>query len=156
MVKLPRFITGASCVLSIVVGVAMMSTTYAATPALNTTESSKQVSVVYHIGDSDTQALGALRNMRNHLDAAPDTKIVAVANSDGIDFLSNDYKDANIVGPLIAGLAARGVVFEVCELTVKTKNMTQDDFVLEADFTPSAVARMGQLQVLEGYGYIKP
>lgn len=116
----------------------------------------QKVNVLYHINDSEAQALGGLRNMRNHLDVAPDTNIVVVAHSDGIDFLSTEYDDAETVGPLVAGLAARGVVFEVCEITLERKELTHDDFVLEANFTPSGVARIGQLQAHEGYAYIKP
>lgn len=114
------------------------------------------IKAIYHINDSKGQALAALRNMRNHLDVAPDTKIVAVAHSDGIDFLQTDYDQADQVGPLISGLAARGVRFEVCEITIKRKKLSKDDFVLEANFTPSGVARIAQLQANEGYAYIKP
>ena len=114
-----------------------------------------QMKAVYHINDSKGQALAALRNMRNHLDVAPDTKIVAVAHSDGIDFLAAGYEDNAQVGPLISGLAARGVTFEVCEITIKRKQLSQDDFVLEADFTPSGVVRLTQLQA-EGHSYVKP
>ncbi|MGE4369575.1 MAG: DsrE family protein [Burkholderiaceae bacterium] len=119
-------------------------------------EARQGMKVVYHINDSDDQALAALRNMRNHLDVAPSTEIVAVAHADGIDFLSTKYDDAKTVGPLIAGLAARGVRFEVCEITIGRKQWSKDDFVLEAEFTPSGVARITELQIGQGYAYIKP
>jgi uncharacterized protein len=143
--------------LKLVLGLALAG---AALPVLaqNSTAaaSSEQVKVVYHISDSASQALGALRNMRNHLDIAPKTKIVAVAHANGIDFLENDYKDADTVGPLISGLASRGVQFEVCEITMKRRELTKDDFVMEAQFVPSGVARIAELQSKEGYAYIKP
>lgn len=112
--------------------------------------------VIYHINDSAGQALAALRNMRNQLDTDPKTKIVAVAHADGIEFLETEYKDAATVGPLISGLAARGVRFEVCQITMKRKNQTADDFVMEAEFVPSGVVRITELQNKEGYAYIKP
>ncbi|MYN13107.1 hypothetical protein GSY71_08090 [Pusillimonas sp. TS35] len=115
-----------------------------------------QAKVIYHINDAESQALSALRNMRNQLDTAPDTKIVAVTHADGIEFLETEYKDAATVGPLIAGLAARGVTFEVCEITMKRKNLNKDDFVMEAEFVPSGVVRITELQGKEGYAYIKP
>ena len=114
-----------------------------------------QMRAVYHVNDSRGQALAALRNMRNHLDVAPDTKIVAVTHADGIDFLTTAYEDNAQVGPLISGLAARGVTFEVCEITIKRKQLSADDFVLEADFTPSGVVRLTVLQS-EGFSYVKP
>lgn len=155
MIKLSKLVLAGGLALSMTAGVAGLSAAQAATPASAASEA-KQVKVIYHINDSETQALGGLRNMRNHLDVAPKTKIVVVAHSDGIDFLSNDYKDAATVAPLVAGLAARGVTFEVCEITLGRKNMTKDDFMLEANFTPSGVARIGELQALEGYAYLKP
>lgn len=155
MIKLSKLVLAGGFVLSLTAGMAGPSIAQAATPEPAASEA-QQVKIIYHINDSASQALGGLRNMRNHLDVAPDTKIVVVAHSDGIDFLANDYEDAEVVAPLVAGLSARGVTFEVCEITLGRKNMEKDDFMLEADFTPSGVARIGQLQALEGYAYLKP
>ena len=115
----------------------------------------QQLKVVYHINDSERQALAGLRNIRNELDVAPHTKIVVVTHSKGVDFLMSDYKDAAKVGPLVAALAARGVDFEVCEITMKRRKLSKDQFVLEANFTPSGVVLLTKLQN-EGYAYIKP
>ena len=66
-------------------------------------------------------------------------------------------KDAN--GSLYAGpvsaLAARGVVFEICEITLKNSNLKKEQFLQEATFTPSGVVRITKLQ-LAGQAYIKP
>ena len=120
-----------------------------------------QDKVVYHIDDAVTQATKALRNMRNHLDVAPDTKILVVAHAEGIDFLMEGAKDAknpNIDYPsLVSALKARGVRFEVCEITLRGRdNMAKDKFIMDADFTPSGVARITSVQTREGYAYIKP
>ena len=118
---------------------------------------SEPAKVIYHINDSAGQALAALRNMRNHLDVAPDTKIIAVTHAEGIDFLMTDYKDADKVGPLVSALASRGVHFEVCKITLKGRgNLSEDAFMMEAEFVPSGVARIAQLQTQEGYAYIQP
>jgi intracellular sulfur oxidation DsrE/DsrF family protein len=122
--------------------------------------SQAQDKVVYHIDNADQQAIKALRNVRNHLDVAPDTKIVVVAHAEGIDFLlegAHDKKDPQLeYAPLISALKARGVTFEVCEITMARRNLTKDKFVLDADFTPSGVVRIAQLQYREHYAYIKP
>lgn len=119
-----------------------------------------QDKVVYHIDNTETQATKALRNIRNHLDVAPDTQIIVVAHADGIDFLmegAKDKKNPQIeYGPLISALKARGVRFEVCEITIKTRNISKDRFVLDADYTPSGVVRIAQLQFRDHYAYIKP
>lgn len=119
-----------------------------------------QDKVVYHIDDYEAQATKGLRNVRNHLDVAPDTKIVVVTHANGIDFLmegAKDRKNPNIdYASLVSALKARGVRFEVCEITLRNRNLRKDQFIMDAEFTPSGVARIGQLQSREGYAYIKP
>jgi intracellular sulfur oxidation DsrE/DsrF family protein len=116
-----------------------------------------QDKVVYHVSDTDVQALGALRNVRNHLDTDPSAKIIVVAHAQGVDFLMEGAKDKNgsaYAGP-VSALKGRGVSFEVCEITLKTRNLTKDQFLQEADFTPSGVVRIAKLQG-QGYAYIRP
>ncbi len=119
-----------------------------------------QDKVVYHIDNSEAQATKALRNLRNHLDVAPQTKIVVVAHAEGIDFLmedATDPKNPDITYPsLVSALTARGVSFEICEITLKNRGLQRARFVMDAGFTPSGVARITQLQLHEGYAYIKP
>lgn len=119
-----------------------------------------QDKVVYHIDDAEAQATKGLRNIRNHLDVAPDTKIVVVTHANGVDFLmegAKDKKNPNIeYAPLVSALKARGVRFEVCEITLKNRNLKKDQFIMDAEFTPSGVVRIGQLQSREKYAYIKP
>jgi len=119
-----------------------------------------QDKVVYHFDNTEAQATKGLRNIRNHLDAAPGTQIVAVAHADGVDFLmegAKDPKNPNIdYGALVSALKARGVRFEVCEITLKNRNLKKEQFTLDADFTPSGVVRIAQLQSREHYAYIKP
>ncbi|NDG19264.1 MAG: hypothetical protein EB117_13460 [Betaproteobacteria bacterium] len=123
-------------------------------------QASEPDKVVYHIDDAVTQATKGLRNMRNHLDTVPNTKIVVVTHANGVDFLFDGAKDAKNpgvdYGALVSSLKARGVRFEVCEITLKNRNLKREQFNLEAEFTPSGVARVTQLQVREGFAYLKP
>ncbi len=116
--------------------------------------------VVYHVDNAANQATKGLRNIRNHLDVAPDTKIIVVTHAEGIDFLMEGAKDAknpNIeYASLVSALVARGVVFEVCEITLKNRNIDKSAFVLDATFTPSGVVRVARLQNREGFAYLKP
>lgn len=116
--------------------------------------------VIYHIDNAAAQATKGLRNIRNHLDVAPDTKIVVITHAEGVDFLLEGAKDKNNpnidYGPLVSALVARGVTFEVCEITLKNRNIDKGQFVLDAQFTPSGVVRIGRLQTREGYAYLKP
>lgn len=119
-----------------------------------------QDKVVYHIDNAETQATKGLRNVRNHLDVAPDTKIIIVSHANGVDFLMEGAKDKanpNIdYSALVSDLKTRGVKFEVCEITLKNRSLIKNQFILDAEFTPSGVARIGQLQSREKFAYIKP
>ena len=119
-----------------------------------------QDKVVYHIDDAANQATKGLRNIRNHLDVAPDTKITVVTHANGVDFLmegAKDSKNPNVdYASLVSALKARGVVFEICEITLKNRDLKKTQFTLDADFTPSGVVRIGQLQSRERFAYIKP
>jgi uncharacterized protein len=118
---------------------------------------SAQDKVVYHINDAQNHALGALRNVRNHLEADPSAKITVVADGFGVDFLMEDAKDRNGVpfAATVAALVNLGVKFEVCEITLRLRDLKKEKFILEAGFTPSGVVRLTKLQ-LQGYAYIKP
>ena len=116
-----------------------------------------QDKVVYHIDDSATQGLKGLRNVRNHLDVDPGAKITVVTHANGVDLLMEGAKDANgslYAGP-VAALRARGVTFEICEITLKNRDLKKEQFIQEADFTPSGVVRIAKLQK-DGAAYIKP
>ena len=116
--------------------------------------------VVYHIDDAAHQATKGLRNIRNHLDVAPATRIVVVTHANGVDFLMEGAKDAKNpdidYASLVSALKARGVRFEVCEITLRNRNLKKDQFIMDADFTPSGVVRIGQLQNHEQFAYLKP
>jgi uncharacterized protein len=113
--------------------------------------------VVYHIDDMATQAVKGLRNIRNHLDVDPTAKVTVVTHAQGVDFLMEGAKDKDggaFAGP-VAALVARGVKFEICEITLKNRNQKKEQFIQEAEFTPSGVVRLAKLQK-QGAAYIKP
>ena len=114
--------------------------------------------VVYHFDNAAAQGLKGLRNIRNHLDTDPSAQITVVTHAEGVDLLMEGAKAANGTefAPLVSALKARGVRFEVCEITLRNRNLKKDQFILDADYTPSGVARIGALQFRERYAYIKP
>ena len=122
-------------------------------------QNDKTTNVVYHIDDAQLQGLKGLRNIRNHLDVSPSTKIIVVTHADGVDLLmdgSKDKKNNVEYAPLVSALKSRGVIFEVCEITIKNRGLNKNQFILEADYTPSGVVRIADLQFKNGYAYIKP
>ena len=114
--------------------------------------------VAYHINDAKASALAALRNIRNHLDTDPSAKITVVAHGAGVDFLLEGAKDGQgspYAGP-VSALAARGVKFEICEITLRNRKLTKDQFIADATYVPSGVAEITRLQQQEGFAYLKP
>jgi uncharacterized protein len=116
-----------------------------------------QDTVVYHIDDAASQALKGLRNVKNHLDTDPTARVTVVTHANGVDFLMTDAMDRNGNPYEIAvqELVRRGVKFEVCEITLKNRDLKKQQFIQEATFTPSGVVRIAKLQK-QGYAYIKP
>jgi intracellular sulfur oxidation DsrE/DsrF family protein len=116
-----------------------------------------QDKVVYHFDNAVAQGLKGLRNVRNHIDTDPTAKITVVTHAEGVDMLMEGAKSANgsEYAPLVSALKSRGVTFEICEITLKNRGLKKDQFIQEADFTPSGVVRIAKLQ-LQGYAYIKP
>ncbi len=113
--------------------------------------------VVYHIDNATAQGLKGLRNLRNHLDVDPTAKITVVTHAEGVDMLMEGAKAANGTeyAPLVSALKSRGVAFEICEITLKNRDLKKEQFIQEATFTPSGVVRIAKLQA-QGSAYIKP
>ena len=136
---------------------ALRSLVLAAVIATTALAASAQDKVTYHIDNTAAQAVKGLRNIRNHLDVDPTARITVVTHADGVDFLMEGAKDANgspFAGP-VSALVARGVKFEICEITLKSRNLKKEQFIQEASFTPSGVVRIAKMQVA-GSAYIKP
>ena len=117
-----------------------------------------QDKVVYHMDSGIAQATKGIRNVRNHLDVDPKAKIVVVAHAEGVDFLMEGAKTSNNqdFAALVSDLSARGVVFEICEITLRNRNLKKEQFILGPSFTPSGVVRIANLQAREQFAYIKP
>lgn len=113
--------------------------------------------VVYHVNDSEN-AMVALRNVQNHLNASKDARIVVVTHGKGIDFLLNNAQDknGNPYEPVVQTLKDKGVDFRVCNNTLASRKLDASAVIPEATVVPSGVAEIGRLQAKEGYVYLKP
>ncbi len=114
--------------------------------------------VVYHINDLN-KAKGALRNIKNHLNALGDknVEIKTVFHSSGAFALVEGQKDkkGNTFGDQLAALSNRGVEFLICANTIRGKKIPKDKIYLKAKVVPSGVAEVAYLQQ-KGYLYVKP
>jgi hypothetical protein len=116
------------------------------------------VKVVYHFVDGIDQASRGLANIRNHLRAEPDTKIVVVANGDGIRFLLAGAKERNgkPFDAAVSALAAQGVEFRVCRNTMTAHDVPPSQLLPEAKLVDSGVVEVARLQAREGFVYLRP
>lgn len=117
-----------------------------------------QEKVVYHFSDGLAQATNGLRNINNQLEVDPHAKIVVVSHALGVDFMMKGAKDknGNKYEDLVEQLVQRGVQFDVCQITLRNRHLTKDQFIEYATFVPSGVAEITHLQQREGYAYLKP
>ncbi len=114
--------------------------------------------VVYHFNEGLEQATNGIRNINNHLEVNPKAKIVVVSHARGVDFLMKGARDknGNPYEVAVQDLNARGVTFEVCEITLRNRKLTKSQFIEEATYVPSGVAEITKKQQREGYAYLKP
>jgi intracellular sulfur oxidation DsrE/DsrF family protein len=114
--------------------------------------------VVYHLNSGLEQASDGLRNIRNHLEVNPKARIVVVAHARGVDYLMKGAKDrnGNPYDAAVEQLVNEGVRFDVCEITLRNRDLKRDQFIPEALFVPSGVAEIARLQQREGYAYLRP
>lgn len=82
-------------------------------------------------------------------------KIIAVTHAVGVDFLIDGTK-RNPDNILVDSLAERGVVFNVCETTLKGHKPEKNQFIPETRFVSSGVAEIAKLQYRGGFASIKP
>jgi intracellular sulfur oxidation DsrE/DsrF family protein len=117
-----------------------------------------EVRVVYHLSEGVAQASRAMTNIRNHLEADPEVKIVVVSHGAGIDFLLDGAVSPNgqPFAGAIADLTNKGVRFEACNNTLQTRKIARDRLVLEAVVVPSGVAEVARLQAREQFVYLRP
>jgi len=114
--------------------------------------------VIYHINEGNDQATNGLRNAGNQLAVDPDAKIVFVTHSKGVDFLMKGAQDkrGNKYEDIVERLKIKGVEFQVCEITLKNRKLSKDQFIEYATYVPSGVWQVTKLQQEEGYAYLKP
>ncbi|MDO8299396.1 DsrE family protein [Lacisediminimonas sp.] len=116
------------------------------------------VKVVYHLQDGIEQASRGLGNIRNHLRAEPDTRIVVVALGSGIEFLLQGTTDrrGRPFDEQLAALGRQGVEFRVCNFTLAAHSVPPERLLPQAKLVPSGVAEIARLQAREGFVYLRP
>jgi intracellular sulfur oxidation DsrE/DsrF family protein len=108
--------------------------------------------VVFQLTTSDTAAYRALtRQIGNVLTHWPTAKIEVVVHNRGIGFMR---KDQSVLEAEIQAFTDKGVVFAVCENTLKQQKLSKDQILPQAIFVPVGLAEIITRQE-EGWAYIK-
>ena len=79
-------------------------------------------------------------------------KVEVVAYEDGIHALLLKNKETS---QLLTKLANRGVTFKACRISMRSWDLTEDEFPLEVEFVPAGAPEMIRLQ-MQGYKYWRP
>lgn len=112
----------------------------------------KQHRIVFHLATGDTLAYRALtKQLNNVLAYWPTALLEVVVHNKGISFMR---RDQSVFEPEIQALKSKGVIFAVCENTMKQQKLTKDQILSEAVFVPVGLAEL-VIRQEEGWSYIK-
>ena len=108
--------------------------------------------IVFQLITADTTAHKAfVKQLNNIYQVAPTADIKVVVHGPGLDMLSSSK---SIVGNQLKTAAERGVVFEVCEFSMKERKVEKSMLFSFAQYTPAGIIRIVELQE-QGFSYIK-
>ena len=111
-----------------------------------------QHKIIWEMPVGDTAQQRVLFNQLNNvLTEAPDTKIEVVFHGFAVYAL---LKDSSFFKPQITSLYKKGVVFAVCNNSLKKRNINQARVMPEAIIVPVAILEIVKKQE-EGHAYIK-
>jgi len=111
-----------------------------------------QHKIIWEIASNDTAQQRVLyKQINNVLTAAPDTKIEVVFHSFSIYAM---LKDTGYHKAQITDLYKKGVVFAVCNNSLKARNIEPGRVMPEAIIVPAAIIEIVKKQE-EGWSYIK-
>lgn len=106
--------------------------------------------VVIHLDEREKAAL-ALRNTKNLVEGLAGAEVEVVAHADGVEGLRSDGANVALMDPL----AGRGVLFVVCENTLRSRNLSKKDFPGYVGTVPSGIVEL-VIRQAEGWHYLRP
>lgn len=115
------------------------------------------IRVVYHLDLNRDGTTTALHQVKNHLAAAPNTKITVVALGSSVHYLVQGAETSGgyPFGLMLSDLESRGVRIEVCHNTMLTLGIKASQLDDGLHIVPSGMAEIARLES-QGYVYIKP
>lgn len=108
--------------------------------------------IVFQLVTSDTMAHKAfMKQLNNIYSISPETVVKVVVHGPGIDMYT---ASKSVVGSQLQQAAERGVVFEICEFSLKERKVDKAMLFKHAQFTPAGIIRIVELQEA-GFSYVK-
>jgi intracellular sulfur oxidation DsrE/DsrF family protein len=108
--------------------------------------------IIFQLVTNDTTSHKVLmKQFGNILTVAPDTKIEVVCHGPGIEMM---MKEKSIVSEKIASFKEKGVVFNVCEFSLKERKVEKSKLIEQATYVPAGILEIVSKQE-QGWSYIK-
>jgi intracellular sulfur oxidation DsrE/DsrF family protein len=108
--------------------------------------------IVFQLVTSDTLAHKAfMKQLNNIYTVSPESIVKVVVHGPGIDMYN---ANKSVVGPQLQLAVKRGVVFEVCEFSLKERKIEKSTLFTHAQFIPAGIIRIVELQEA-GFSYVK-
>lgn len=108
--------------------------------------------IVFQMVTADTMAHKAfMKQLNNIYSISPESVVKVVVHGPGIDMFTTGK---SVVGPQLKTAVDRGVVFEVCEFSLKERKVEKSALFSYAQFTPAGIIRIVELQEA-GFSYVK-
>lgn len=108
--------------------------------------------IVFQLVTADTMAHKAfMKQLNNIYMVSPESTIKVVVHGPGIDIYT---ASKSVVGSQLQQAVDRGVVFEICEFSLKEIKVEKSALLSHAQFTPAGIIRIVELQEA-GFSYLK-
>lgn len=108
--------------------------------------------IVFQVVTADTMAHKAfMKQLNNIYSISPESVVKVVVHGPGIDIYT---ASKSVVGSQLQQAVERGVVFEICEFSLKERNVDKAMLFKHAQFTPAGIIRIVELQEA-GFSYVK-
>jgi intracellular sulfur oxidation DsrE/DsrF family protein len=108
--------------------------------------------IIFQLVTGDTTSHKVLmKQFGNILTVAPGTKIEVVCHGPGIEMM---MKEKSIVIDKIAAFREKGVVFNVCEFSLKERKVEKTKLIEQATYVPAGILEIVEKQE-QGWSYIK-
>jgi intracellular sulfur oxidation DsrE/DsrF family protein len=119
---------------------------------ISVAQNSSAHKIIFQLQTGDTTSHKVLmRQCTNILNVAPGTQIEVVCHGPGLEMM---MIEKSIVASKLKVLKEQGVVFNVCEFSMKERKIERNKFMEQATYVPAGIIEIVTKQE-QGWSYIK-